>query len=75
MISNPVIGLVIHGPNAIQRVRQIIGATRPCEATPGTIRGDYGYDPPRYNLVHASDSEVAAKREIDLFYDGDTDAS
>jgi len=75
MTQAPLIGFVVHGPNAVARVRQIVGATRPLEAAPGTIRGDYGYDPPRYNLIHASDSVDAAEREIGIFYDCSTDRS
>jgi nucleoside-diphosphate kinase len=65
--SSPVIAMVLEGPNAIAVVRAMIGATRPHEAAPGTIRGDYALVGLR-NLVHASDAPDTAKSEIALWF-------
>ena len=65
--SGPVIAAVLEGPNAIEAVRATNGATNPSEATPGSIRADFGLDKGR-NLVHASDSTESATREIGLFF-------
>jgi nucleoside-diphosphate kinase len=65
--SAPVIAAVFEGPNAIAAVRQTVGATKPFEAAPGTIRADYALDTGR-NLVHASDKPESAAREIALFF-------
>jgi nucleoside-diphosphate kinase len=58
---------VVEGSNAIIKVRNMIGATSPQNALPGTIRGDYGLDVTR-NVVHASDSAENSEREINLFF-------
>ncbi|HHY75489.1 MAG TPA: nucleoside-diphosphate kinase [Firmicutes bacterium] len=63
----PIVAMVLEGPNAIATVRTIMGATDPAKAAPGTIRGDFGLDISN-NLVHGSDSEESAKREIALFF-------
>ena len=63
----PVIATIWEGRTAIEVVRRLVGATDPVKAEPGTIRGDYGLNMTE-NLVHASDSVDAAKREIDLFF-------
>jgi len=63
----PIVAMVLEGPNAIANVRAVMGATDPAKAAPGTIRGDYGLDISN-NLVHGSDSEESAKREIALFF-------
>jgi nucleoside-diphosphate kinase len=65
--SSPVIAFVIEGPNAIAVVRAMVGATRPHEAAPGTIRGDYALVGLR-NLVHASDAPETADSEIKLWF-------
>jgi len=65
--SHRVVAMVIEGEEAISVVRKMIGKTNPLEADMGTIRGDFGYSVPD-NLVHASDSEENAKREIQLFF-------
>ena len=65
--SSPVIAAVFEGKEAIRAVRQTFGATDPKEATPGSVRADYGLDKGR-NLTHASDSAASAKREIALFF-------
>ncbi len=63
----PVLASIWEGRDAIAVVRRLIGATDPALAEAGTIRGDFGLDPTE-NLVHASDSPEAAKREIALFF-------
>jgi len=67
--SGPVVVMVVEGKEAVRAVRNIVGATNPVEAAPGTIRGDFGLDIGR-NVVHASDSLESAEREISLFFDG-----
>jgi nucleoside-diphosphate kinase len=70
----PAIAMVLYGPDSIRRVRAMIGTTNALESPPGTIRGDFGMDVGSRNLVHASDSEESAKREIQLWFhfNGDT---
>lgn len=68
--SGPSVTMVLEGPGAIAVTRTTVGKTRPAEADPGTIRGDFGLMVGR-NLIHASDSEESAKREISLFFDND----
>ena len=63
----PVVAAVLEGPNAIGVVRAMVGATRPHEAAPGTIRGDYALVGLR-NLVHASDAPETATSEIALWF-------
>lgn len=65
--SAPVVAMVLEGPNAIAVVRAMVGATRPHEAAPGTIRGDYALVGLR-NLVHASDAAETASSEIALWF-------
>lgn len=65
--ASPVIAFVLEGPNAIAVVRAMVGATRPHEAAPGTIRGDYALVGLR-NLVHASDAPETAASEIALWF-------
>ena len=65
--ASPVIAFVLEGPNAIAVVRAMVGATRPHEAAPGTIRGDYALVGLR-NLVHASDAPDTADTEIKLWF-------
>ncbi|HLG50467.1 MAG TPA: nucleoside-diphosphate kinase [Chloroflexota bacterium] len=65
--SGPVVAMVLEGVEAIKTVRLMIGATRPYEAAPGTIRGDYALTGLR-NLVHASDSPETAREEISLWF-------
>lgn len=66
-ISGPLVALVLEGDEAIAVVRTINGATDGRAAAPGTIRGDYSLSN-RENLVHASDSEESAAREIALWF-------
>ena len=65
--SSPLVAAVLEGPDAIAAARQTMGATRPTEAAPGTIRGDLGIEVGR-NLVHGSDGPESAAREIALFF-------
>ncbi len=65
--SAPLVALALEGPNAIAVVRAINGATRPHEAAPGTIRGDYALELSE-NIVHGSDSKASARRELGLFF-------
>lgn len=65
--SGPVMAMVWEGPNAIAAVRQTMGATRPIEAAPGTIRHDFALEIGR-NLTHASDSPETAEFEIALWF-------
>jgi nucleoside-diphosphate kinase len=72
--SGPVLACQVEGENAIQRVRELMGATDPREAAPGTIRGDfpdeklYTADGTIKNLVHGSDSPESAARELAIFF-------
>ena len=66
--SSPIVAMVVEGEQAVSVIREMMGATNPFEAKPGTIRGDYGLDLTK-NLIHGSDSTESAKREIDLFFD------
>jgi nucleoside-diphosphate kinase len=68
--SAPVVAMVAEGTNAVLAVRQTVGATRPNEAAPGTIRADFALEIGR-NLVHASDGPETAASEIALWF-GDT---
>jgi nucleoside-diphosphate kinase len=65
--SGPVVVLAAEGPNAIAVVRATVGATRPNEAQPGTIRADYALTVGR-NLVHASDGPDTARDELALWF-------
>jgi nucleoside-diphosphate kinase len=68
--SSPLVAIVLEGPNAIAVVRAMVGATRPHEAAPGTIRGDLALETAQ-NLVHASDGPETATTEIALWFDAD----
>jgi nucleoside-diphosphate kinase len=61
------VALVLEGYEAVTAARQVIGATNPLEAAPGSIRGDYGLEV-QTNLVHGSDSPESAARETALFF-------
>ena len=65
--SGPVVAAVLEGPNAIALARAMLGATRPEDAAPGTIRGDFALDTGQ-NLVHASDGAETATEEIALWF-------
>ncbi len=66
--SGPVVKMIIGGNNAILKVRQLMGATNPLDAYPGSIRGDFGLDETK-NIIHGSDSPEAAQRELEIFFD------
>jgi nucleoside-diphosphate kinase len=63
----PLVAMVLEGHEAVTAARQVIGATDPLEAAPGSIRGDYGLEV-TFNMVHGSDSEQSAAREIGLWF-------
>ena len=65
--SAPVMAMAWEGPNAVAAVRQTMGATRPTEAAPGSIRHDFGLEVGR-NLTHASDSIENGDQEVDLWF-------
>jgi nucleoside-diphosphate kinase len=65
--SGPVLAMVLEGIDAIKAVRLMVGSTRPYEAAPGTIRGDYALTGLR-NLIHASDAPETAQSEIALWF-------
>jgi nucleoside-diphosphate kinase len=65
--SSPIVACVFEGPNAVELVRNTMGATDPQKAAPGTIRGDLAVFI-QNNLIHGSDSPTSAAREIALFF-------
>ena len=67
MMATPVVAMILMGDGAIQKVFDICGPTDPAEATPGTIRRDFGESKPK-NVVHRSDSVEAAEKEIGLLF-------
>ncbi|MFI5616649.1 nucleoside-diphosphate kinase [Streptomyces sp. NPDC051567] len=67
MSGGPVVALVVEGERVIEGVRRLAGPTDPIEAAPGSVRGDFGTIT-RENLIHASDSEESAARELKLFF-------
>ena len=68
--SGPVVVMVLEGDGAVGIVRKMMGTTNAAEAEPGTIRGDFALTIGR-NVIHGSDSETSAKREISLFFEAD----
>jgi nucleoside-diphosphate kinase len=73
MTARPILGFTVHGPNAIIRMKKLVGATQ--QAAPGTIRGDFGSYPAMFNCIHCSGSQEEAERELKLFMDLETDFS
>ena len=65
--SGPLVAMVLEGEQAVVAARQVIGATNPLEAAPGSIRGDYAIEVGQ-NMVHGSDSPESAAREVALFF-------
>ena len=65
--SGPLVALVLEGQDAVKAARQVIGATNPLEAAPGSIRGDFAIEVGQ-NMVHGSDSPESAEREANLFF-------
>jgi nucleoside-diphosphate kinase len=65
--SGPLVAMVLEGHEAVTAARQVIGATDPLEAAPGSIRGDFALEVGQ-NMVHGSDSNESAAREVALFF-------
>jgi nucleoside-diphosphate kinase len=65
--GGPLVAFVLEGYEAVSAARQVIGATNPLDAAPGSIRGDFGLEV-QTNLVHGSDSSESAVRETSLFF-------
>ena len=65
--SGPIVAMVLEGEEAVRAARQVIGATNPLEAAPGSIRGDYAIAVGQ-NMVHGSDSPESGRREATLFF-------
>lgn len=65
--SGPVVAMIVEGPEAVAGMRQIMGATNPLDAAPGSLRGDFASFITE-NIVHGSDSVASAEREIALFF-------
>src|SRR3954462_95192 len=65
--GGPLVAMVLEGHEAVKAARQVIGATNPIEAAPGSIRGDFGLEV-QANLVHGSDSPESAQREAGIFF-------
>ena len=70
MTSSPVLVMALQGKDAIAIARKMMGATFGSKAEPGTIRGDYGVSN-SFNLIHGSDSQESAQRELGLFFKKD----
>jgi nucleoside-diphosphate kinase len=65
--SGPLVAMVLEGYEAVKAARQVIGATNPLEAATGSIRGDFALEVGK-NMVHGSDSNESAEREVELFF-------
>ena len=65
--SGPLVAMILEGQDAVTAARQVIGATNPLEAAPGSIRGDFAVEVGQ-NMVHGSDSDESAEREAKLFF-------
>jgi len=65
--SGPLVAMALEGHEAVVAARQVIGATNPLEAAPGSIRGDFALEVGQ-NMVHGSDSNESAAREVGLFF-------
>lgn len=65
--SGAIVAMVLEGPEAVKTARQVIGATNPLEAAPGSIRGDLAIEIGQ-NMVHGADSPESAAREAALFF-------
>src|SRR5579864_74258 len=65
--SGPLVAMVLEGQRAVEAARQVIGATDPIQASPGSIRGDFAIEVGQ-NMVHGSDSPESASREVALFF-------
>ena len=67
IISGPVVAMQVEGENVVVQIRNLMGATNPSESTPGSIRGDLATELDK-NVVHGSDSDESAERELSLFF-------
>jgi len=67
MSEGPIVVMVVEGENAINKIRELMGATNPEDAVPGTIRADFATDI-EHNIVHSSDSKESASYEIPYFF-------
>ncbi len=65
--SGPVVAMQVEGKDVVLQIRNIMGATNPGESTPGSIRGDLATELDK-NVVHGSDSDESAERELSLFF-------
>ncbi len=65
--SGPVVAMQVEGENVVSQIRNLMGATNPSDATPGSIRGDLATELDK-NVVHGSDSNESAERELNLFF-------
>jgi nucleoside-diphosphate kinase len=65
--SGPVVAMQVEGENVVLQIRNLMGATNPSESTPGSIRGDLATELNK-NVVHGSDSDESAERELGLFF-------
>ena len=65
--SGPVVAMQVEGENVVDQIRNLMGATNPSDATPGSIRGDLATELDK-NVVHGSDSDESAERELNLFF-------
>jgi nucleoside-diphosphate kinase len=65
--GGPLVAAVLDGPEAVKAARQLIGSTNPVEAETGSIRGDFALEV-TYNMVHGSDSDESAAREIAIWF-------
>lgn len=68
--SGPVFAMIWEGPNAVTLVRNLVGATNPASAAPGSIRGDFALTMTP-NAIHAADSVENAQRELSIFFSSD----
>ncbi|MFZ3372190.1 MAG: nucleoside-diphosphate kinase, partial [Desulfitobacteriaceae bacterium] len=67
ILSSPVVAMVWEGKNIVALARELMGATNPANANPGSIRGTFAMDISR-NIIHGSDSTTSAEREINLYF-------
>ena len=65
--SGPVVAMQVEGENVVVQIRNLMGATNPSDANPGSIRGDLATELDK-NVVHGSDSDESAERELNLFF-------
>ena len=65
--SGPVVAMQVEGENVVLQIRNLMGATNPSESTPGSIRGDLATELDK-NVVHGSDSDESAERELSFFF-------